>query len=122
MTSAAKFPQAGEIVREGDAGAAQPVTEAANLRHAPFDHAALAQQRYLTLEEAAAYLRFPSAAAFWAWAKRQGLRPHKAGRLNLYRRELLEQWVEQGPQPGHAQQPARRRRRNASQSAWAGVR
>lgn len=58
------------------------------------DHQVLATQRYLSQEEAAAYLRFPSRGAFWAWAKRQGLKACKAGRLNLYRRVDLEQHVE----------------------------
>lgn len=58
-----------------------------------------ASQVYLRCDEAAEYLRFPSVQAFWSWAKRQGLRAHKVGRINLYRRTVLERWAEEGPVP-----------------------
>jgi hypothetical protein len=59
-----------------------------------FDQAALASQRYLRPDEAAAYFRFPSAAAFVKWAKRQGLHSLKTGRLNLYLRQAIEGHIE----------------------------
>lgn len=108
-------PQVVEIVGQGDAGASQPQAEAPDLRHAALDAVTLSRQVYLRVDEAAHYFRFPSAKAFRAWAERQGLRAHKAGRISLYRRELLERWIEEGPQPAHTRQALRRGRRNATQ-------
>lgn len=59
-----------------------------------FDPEQLARQRYLTNEEAAAYLRFPSKKAFVMWAGRQALPCCKRGRNTLYLRTDLEQRVE----------------------------
>lgn len=86
--------KAAHLVFERSRGAAQPESQSSDLTGTAFDHAQLARQRYLSLAEAAAFLRFPSPNAFWMWAKRQGLRPCKAGRLNLYLREDLERRVE----------------------------
>jgi hypothetical protein len=61
---------------------------------APFDPNVLAQQRYLTSDEAAAYLRFPSRKAFLHWTYRQALPCCKRGRTSLYLRTDLEQRVE----------------------------
>lgn len=86
--------QAVQFSGERGQGAAQAPTQAGHLSRAGFDHRVLATQRYLSLDEAADYLRFPSPNAFWMWAKRQDIRPCKAGRTNLYLRADLERWVE----------------------------
>jgi hypothetical protein len=59
-----------------------------------FDPELLAKQRYLTNEEAAAYLRFPSTEAFVKWTRRQALPCCKRGRNTLYLRTDLEARVE----------------------------
>jgi hypothetical protein len=80
-----------------------------------FDHAALATQRYLRPDEAAAYFRFPSAEAFVKWAKRQGLLSLKTGRLNLYLRTAIEGHIERHlAERQDAQRPRLVRRRKVS--------
>lgn len=113
-----------EVVGQGEGRTSQAQAQAVDLPHAGIDHARLQTQRYLTVEEAAAHLRFPSPMAFWMWAKRQGIRPCKAGRLNLYLREALERHVEQAVQglQVHGAHPARPRLLNRTHRAGSVVR
>lgn len=90
-----KGAQPVDLVGQGEGRAPQAKREPGDLGHPRFDHARLASQRYLSLAEAADYLRFPSPKAFHEWTRRQGLRACKAGRTNLYLRVDLERCVEQ---------------------------
>ena len=56
-----------------------------------FDEAHLARQTYLTVDQAVQFLCFPSRAAIYHWADRQGIPKCRRGRVILFlRRDLNE--------------------------------
>lgn len=62
--------------------------------HQPFlDPERLARQTYLTVEESIVYLCFPSRAAIYHWADRQGIPKCRRGRVILFLRRDLDEAV-----------------------------
>lgn len=74
-------------VGEGGTRAAQSAGEPGDLPNAPVD---FSRQTYVTVAEAAVYLRFPSTAAFRMWEHRHPLPKCRTGRRVLFYRKDLD--------------------------------
>lgn len=48
---------------------------------------------WLTTEEAARYLRFPSVRAFYAWLDRNNIPKSRRGRVLLFERRILDAYI-----------------------------
>lgn len=77
-------------------GATQAKRQARHLHRAPveFDLALLAKSTYLNVDEAVAYLRFPSVAAFYHWIERYRVPRGRTGRKLLFLRRDLDEAVQ----------------------------
>lgn len=77
-----------EGVLQGDGGAPGPKRKPRQLSDTPLDQ--LARSVFLTVPEAAAFLRFPSVKAFHEWARRRAIPRCRRGRVLLFYRKDLE--------------------------------
>lgn len=78
------------VLESGD-GSSRAAGESRDLEGPPVD---LSRQVYLTSDEGAAYLRFPSRDAFMQWVYRHGLPKCHAGRKVLFFRKDLDAAVQ----------------------------
>jgi excisionase family DNA binding protein len=96
-------PERGEVVEQRGAAPALPQGETGQLCNTSFE--ALGRMTYLTVAEAAMYLRCPSVKAFRKFADRARLPKCRAGRKVLFFRKDLDAAV----QPEHLKARAHRR-------------
>lgn len=95
-------PERGQVVEQRGAAPALPQGETGQLSGTPIE--ALCRQTYLSMAEAADYLRFCSVKAFREWTYRARLPKCRAGRKVLFFRKDLDAAV----QPEHKRLSHRR--------------